>query len=39
MQQKCIIYTRVSSAQQVKGGNGLSSQEQRCRNHARQNGW
>lgn len=39
MKQKCIIYTRVSSVQQVTNGSGLSSQEQRCRSHARQNGW
>ena len=32
--QKAIIYTRVSSARQVKEGDGLGSQEQRCRKYA-----
>lgn len=30
----CVIYCRVSSERQVREGNGLSSQEQRCRNFA-----
>ncbi len=34
--QKAIIYCRVSSERQVKEGHGLKSQEQRCRERARQ---
>ncbi len=36
---KALIYCRVSSQRQVKEGNGLSSQEQRCRVHAVQKGY
>jgi len=32
--QKAIIYCRVSSDRQVKEGDGLGSQEQRCRKYA-----
>ena len=31
---KAVIYCRVSSEKQVKDGNGLDSQEHRCREHA-----
>lgn len=31
---KAVIYCRVSSEKQVKEGNGLDSQEHRCRNYA-----
>jgi len=34
MQTRALIYCRVSSERQVNEGNGLSSQEQRCRNYA-----
>ena len=36
---KCIVYCRVSSARQAIEGNGLESQEQRCRQHAKSKGW
>ena len=31
---KAVIYCRVSSEKQVKEGNGLDSQEHRCRAYA-----
>lgn len=37
--QKVIIYCRVSSAKQVNEGNGLDSQEQVCRDWAKQRGY
>ncbi len=37
--QKVIIYCRVSSRKQVTEGNGLDSQEQRCRQWCRNNGF
>ncbi|TSC61609.1 MAG: Site-specific recombinase, partial [Parcubacteria group bacterium Athens0416_74] len=37
--KKAIIYTRVSSESQATDGNGLRSQEQRCREYARQRGY
>ncbi|MDD3145487.1 MAG: recombinase family protein [Candidatus Gracilibacteria bacterium] len=36
MKIKGLIYCRVSSKKQVKEGNGLSSQEKRCRDYATQ---
>ncbi len=36
---KAVIYCRVSGGKQVKEGNGLSSQESRCREHARYQEW
>jgi len=36
---KAIIYTRVSSAKQVKEWNWLSSQEQICRDYAKNSLW
>lgn len=36
---KALIYCRVSSERQVNEGNGNGSQEQRCRNRAREKGW
>lgn len=35
----CLIYCRVSSKRQVEEGNGLSSQEKRCRNFAKVNNY
>ncbi|HEY3268268.1 MAG TPA: recombinase family protein [Armatimonadota bacterium] len=35
----CIIYVRVSSERQVREGNGLLSQEQRCRAYAEAKGY
>src|SRR5258707_1352196 len=32
--KKAVIYCRVSSDKQVREGNGLSSQEKRCRDYA-----
>lgn len=37
--QKAIIYCRVSSKSQEEEGNGLQSQETRCRDHARLKGY
>ena len=34
MQEDAVIYTRVSSLRQVREGNGLGSQETRCRGYA-----
>ena len=39
MAQKAIIYCRVSSERQVNEGNGLNSQEKRCRDYARTKGY
>ena len=36
-QNKAVIYCRVSSTKQVKKGDGLGSQETRCREYARHN--
>lgn len=36
---KALIYCRVSSQRQVNEGHGNSSQEQRCRNRAREKGY
>ena len=36
---KTVIYCRVSSAKQVRDGNGLSSQETRCREYASYKGY
>ena len=36
---KAIIYCRVSSDRQVKEGHGLESQEERCRNYAKSQGY
>ena len=33
--RKAVIYCRVSSARQTKVGDGLTSQETRCREYAR----
>ncbi len=35
----CIIYCRVSSDRQVHEGNGLNSQEKRCRDYAKSKGY
>lgn len=35
----CVIYCRVSSAKQLKEGDGLHGQEQRCREYARSCGY
>ena len=32
---KAVVYCRVSSEKQVKEGNGLDSQEHRCRDYAK----
>ena len=37
--QKALIYCRVSSDKQVSNGDGLGSQEQRCRIYAEQNNY
>ena len=37
--QQAIIYARVSSAAQLAKGDGLSSQETRCREHAKFRGY
>ena len=37
--QKAIIYCRVSSEKQVREGNGLSSQEHRCKEYAANHGY
>lgn len=34
-----VIYCRVSGKKQVKRGDGLGSQESRCREHARYKGF
>lgn len=39
MQTKALIYCRVSSDRQVNEGNGLGSQEKRCRNYAKDKGY
>ncbi len=39
MQQKSIIYCRVSSTRQSTEGHGLDSQEHRCREYAKQKGY
>lgn len=36
--KKAVIYCRVSSAEQVRNGHGLQSQEQRCREYANYRG-
>src|SRR6056297_2997307 len=36
---RAVIYTRVSSASQVKRGDGLGSQEARCREYAEIKGY
>ncbi|MGI9508076.1 MAG: recombinase family protein, partial [Geminicoccaceae bacterium] len=38
-QPKAVIYARVSSAKQTTRGDGLSSQETRCREYARYKGY
>ena len=38
-QQKAVIYCRVSSAAQTKRGDGLGSQDTRCREYARMKGY
>ena len=37
--KKAVIYCRVSSARQVTHGNGLESQESRCREFAQYRGY
>ncbi|NOR61570.1 MAG: recombinase [Rhodobacteraceae bacterium] len=37
--QKAVIYCRVSGAKQVREGDGLASQETRCREYARYKGY
>lgn len=37
--KKCLIYCRVSSQRQVAEGHGLDSQETRCREYAKNQGW
>ena len=37
--QKAVIYCRVSSAAQTKRGDGLGSQDTRCREYARLKGY
>ncbi len=37
--KSCLIYCRVSSKRQVEEGNGLGSQEKRCRNYAFSKGY
>ncbi|MCV6576162.1 MAG: recombinase family protein [Cohaesibacter sp.] len=37
--QKTVIYCRVSSTAQTKRGDGLASQERRCREYARMKGY
>lgn len=37
--QKAVIYCRVSSSKQTKRGDGLGSQETRCREYARMRGY
>ena len=39
MSQRAVIYCRVSSKKQRISGDGLSSQETRCRNHAKIKGY
>ncbi len=39
MTQKAILYCRVSSQKQVTEGNGLASQETRCREYAKHKGY
>jgi site-specific DNA recombinase len=39
MEPKAIIYCRVSSAKQKHEGSGLESQEHRCRQYAKLNGY
>src|SRR5579883_2567136 len=39
MTKKALIYCRVSSERQVVDGNGLGSQEQRCRVYANSKGY
>lgn len=36
---RAVIYARVSSAKQAKQGDGLNSQETRCREYARYKGY
>lgn len=38
-EQKAVIYCRVSGAKQVREGDGLASQESRCREYARLRGY
>ena len=38
-QKHAVIYCRVSSKQQLKEGDGLASQETRCREYARHKGY
>lgn len=37
--QKAVVYCRVSSAAQTKRGDGLGSQDTRCREYARMKGY
>ena len=37
--QKAVIYSRVSSVAQTKRGDGLASQQTRCRDYAKYNGY
>lgn len=39
VKQKAVIYARVSSTKQVTQGNGLASQETRCREYAKHKGY
>ena len=39
VKEKAVIYTRVSSSKQTKVGDGLRSQETRCRDFARMKGY
>jgi len=39
MKQKALIYCRVSTKRQTTEGSGLTSQEERCKIHAAQNGY
>ena len=36
---KAVIYCRVSGGRQAKEGDGLNSQERRCSDYAKQQGW
>lgn len=38
-QQQAVIYCRVSGAKQVREGDGLASQETRCREYAKYKGY
>ncbi|MBL4761010.1 MAG: recombinase family protein, partial [Mariprofundaceae bacterium] len=39
LSQKAVIYCRVSGAKQIREGDGLGSQETRCREYARYKGY